>query len=120
STEFQETGFLVYRMYKAAYGRAPTYAEFLADTQAISQGVVVGAPGWEDQLESNKQMFANAFIGRASFASMYRAKTNPEYYDALVANMGITPSSDERTAFLDGLSDGKVTRAATLVKIAEL
>jgi len=120
STEFQETGFLVYRMYKAAYGRVPTYAEFLADTQAISQGVIVGAPGWEAQLELNKEMFANAFAGRASFANLYRATTTAEYYYALIANTGITPSSDERTEFLNGLSDGKVTRAATLVKIADL
>ncbi|PYS58962.1 MAG: hypothetical protein DMF74_22425, partial [Acidobacteria bacterium] len=41
SIEFQQTGFLVYRFYKAAYGRVPTYAEFLADTQALQQGVVV-------------------------------------------------------------------------------
>jgi hypothetical protein len=120
STEFQETGFLVYRMYKAAYGRAPTYAEFLADIQAISQGVVVGAPGWEAELELNKQIFADVFAGRTSFASIYNAKTVAEYYNTLIANTGITPSSDERNALLDGLSDGKVTRAATLVKIAEL
>src|SRR5437870_9170502 len=112
STEFQETGFLVYRMYKAAYERAPTYAEFLADTQAISQGVVVGAPGWEAQLELNKQMFANVFVGRASFAIIYRATTTAEYYYALIANTGVTPSSDERDELLNGLPDGKVTRAS--------
>ena len=71
-------------------------------------------------MELNKEMFANAFAGRSSFANLYRATTTAEYYYALIANTGITPSSDERSAFLNGLTDGKVTRANTLVKIAEL
>ena len=65
-------------------------------------------------------MFANVFVGRASFAIIYRATTTAEYYYALIANTGVTPSSDERDELLNGLPDGKVTRASTLVKIAEL
>jgi len=107
SIEFQQTGFLVYRMYKAAYGRAPTYAEFLADTQAISQGVVVGVPGWEAQLELNKQMFANAFVDRASFPN--------QWYNALIANTGVTPSEDLLSAF----QNGKATRAIFFRTMAE-
>ena len=48
SIEFRETGYLVYRMYKAAYGNLPnapvplTFEEFLPDTQQIGQGLVVG------------------------------------------------------------------------------
>src|SRR5205823_1400477 len=73
SVEFQQTGFLVERTYKAAYGNAnetstfggthrlavPTlrFTEFLPDTQKISQALVVGQTGWEQQLENNKQSF---------------------------------------------------------------
>jgi hypothetical protein len=48
SIEFQETGYLVYRSYKAAYGNlagAPvplTLSEFLPDTQQMGKGVIVG------------------------------------------------------------------------------
>ena len=45
STEFRETGFLVYRMYKAAYDiwrecLSPKVGEFLPDTRQIGLGVV--------------------------------------------------------------------------------
>jgi len=115
SIEFQQSGFLVYRMYETAYRSAPTYSEFLADVQAIQQGVIVGAPGWDAQLESNKQMFANAFGDRASFKSIYEPKTIAEYYNALIANTGVTPSD----ALLNDFRDGKETRASLLRKMAE-
>ena len=63
SIEHQETGFLVERMYKVAYGDAPAQStlggthrllvpivrrsEFLPDTLQMSNGVVIGQPGWE-------------------------------------------------------------------------
>ncbi|HWN10635.1 MAG TPA: S8 family serine peptidase, partial [Pyrinomonadaceae bacterium] len=52
SIEFRETGYLVYRIYKSAYGNIPgtpvpvRLNEFLPDTQQIGQGVVVGSPNW--------------------------------------------------------------------------
>src|SRR5437016_2248157 len=73
SIEFQQTGYLVYRMYDAAYGdiaNAPvplTLGEFKPDTQAIGKNVVVNQSGWEDTLEQNKQKFAADFVGRARF-----------------------------------------------------
>ena len=60
SIEFQETGYLVYRMYKAAYGNLPgapvplMRSEFLPDTRQIGEGVEVGKPGWEAHLAANK------------------------------------------------------------------
>ena len=115
SIEFQQSGFLVYRMYETAYRRAPTYSEFLADVQSIQQGVIVGAPGWDTQLESNKQMFANAFADRASFKRIFEPKTIAEYYNALIANTGVTPTD----ALLNDFRDGKETRASFLRKMAE-
>src|SRR5258705_8487744 len=52
SIEFQQTGYLVYRMYKTPYGNltgAPVplgLNEFLPDTQQIGQGVIVGQTWW--------------------------------------------------------------------------
>ena len=59
SIEFQETGYLVDRFYVASFGRRPRFVEFMPDTQQASQGVIVGAAGWQQQLESNKVAFAN-------------------------------------------------------------
>jgi len=68
STEFQQTGYLVYRIYKAAYGDLPAapvpikLSDFLVDTRQVSQGVVVGQADWEQALETNKQKFFADFV----------------------------------------------------------
>jgi len=53
SIEFQQTGYFVYRIYKAAYGNlsgAPVplkLSEYLLDMRQIGQGVIVNQTGWE-------------------------------------------------------------------------
>ncbi len=105
SIEFQETGYLVYRFYKSAYGNIPgapvpvTFGEFLPDTQQIGQGVVVGVGNWQAQLEANKQAFALAFVTRSRFTSAFAPSLAPaQFVDALFANGGVTPSASERNA----------------------
>src|SRR5439155_24985742 len=51
SIEFQQTGFLVHRLYKESFGRMPRLKEFRPDTQQIGRGVAVGADGWQQKLE---------------------------------------------------------------------
>ncbi|HYY97582.1 MAG TPA: choice-of-anchor B family protein, partial [Pyrinomonadaceae bacterium] len=50
SIEFQNTGYLVYRMYKSSYGSAPTFDAFTNDARRVGQNVVVGRQGWEQLL----------------------------------------------------------------------
>ena len=57
SIEFQETGFLAHRLYRASFNRLAHYREFVRDTQEIGRGVVVNSPGWEAQLATNKAAF---------------------------------------------------------------
>jgi len=80
SIEFQETGYLVYRIYKAAFGNltnppgAPVpivLADFLRDTQRIGQGVQVNVGNWQQVLEANKQAYTLAFVQRADFIAQY-------------------------------------------------
>jgi hypothetical protein len=47
SIEFQETGGLVDGLYRASYGVRPEFAQFIPDTRAVAQGVVVGRDGWQ-------------------------------------------------------------------------
>ena len=115
STEFQQTGYLVERMYKAAYGDALgastlggvhtlavpiiRFNEFLPDTQQIGQGVIVGQTGWEAVLEANKQSFASQFVQRARFATAFPTTLSPtQFVNQLFANAGVTPSASERNA----------------------
>ena len=115
SIEFQQTGYLVERIYKVAYGDASgtstfggthqlavpivRFNEFLPDTQQIGQGVVVGQTGWETVLENNKQAFTLDSVQRSRFTSAYATTMTPaQFVDRLFANAGVTPSSTDRNA----------------------
>jgi Tol biopolymer transport system component len=75
--EFQETGYLVYRIYKSAFGNltgAPVpvaFNEFLRDTQQLQQGFQVNVGNWQAQLEANKQAYTLAFVQRAEFLAAF-------------------------------------------------
>jgi Tol biopolymer transport system component len=107
SIEFQETGYLVYRFYKAAYNPpgipVPVrFAEFLADTQQIGQGVIVNAGDWQTQLENNKQAFAAEFVLRLRFTQDHPTSNTPaQFVDSLYANAGVMPSAGERTVAIN-------------------
>jgi hypothetical protein len=121
SLEFQGTGFLVHRIYNAAMNRAnglPRYVEFVRDRQQIGRGVVVNQGNWEQQLETNKQVFLSEFVTRREFLDLYPVSLSPaEYVDALYAHAGITPSATERQAAVDefnntdGGARGRVLRS---------
>jgi len=128
STEFQQTGYLVYRFYNAALNRSnglPRYLEFLRDTQRVGLGVVVGAPGWEAQLEANKVAYTGEFVARVEFTSLYPPSQTPaQFVDALYAQAGITPSAGERQAAIDefggsGTSADAAARGRVLRRVVE-
>ena len=109
--EFQQTGYFVYRFYKAAYGRRPTFAEFLPD-----RARVVGGP----DLELNKQNFANDFVTRPAFLAQYPATLTPaEFLSALDVNKGASVTQLERDALAAGLATGTETRATILRRIVD-
>ncbi len=107
SIEFQETGFLVYRVYKAAQTLTDVpvpirFAEFLPETQQIGRGVVVGVGNWQAQLEANKQAFLLEFVNRSRFLSDHPISRTPaQFVDALYSNAAVTPSAAERTAAIN-------------------
>ncbi len=127
STEFQNTGFLVYRLYKASLPATtqrprgfPRYREFVRDTQTISRGVIVNNPGWELQIDSNTVDFINLFITRPEFLVNYPTSLTPsEYIDKLNLQTGNVLSITERNALVTGLISQQETRATVLRKIAE-
>ncbi|HLN97256.1 MAG TPA: Calx-beta domain-containing protein [Pyrinomonadaceae bacterium] len=106
SIEFQETGYLVYRLYKVAFNPVGIpvpvrYNEFLADTQQIGKGIVVGQTNWEQQLEANKQAFAAEFVLRLRFTSAFPTTMTPaQFVDKLYQNAGVTPSATERESVI--------------------
>ncbi|HEV3469272.1 MAG TPA: S8 family serine peptidase, partial [Pyrinomonadaceae bacterium] len=116
SIEFQETGYLAYRFYKAAYGDAVSpgvpgtvpvirLEEFLPDTRRIGEGVVVGAAGWAEKLEANKQAFALEFVARPRFAEAFPASLTPaQFVDRLDQRAGGVLTAQERTQLIAQLT----------------
>ncbi|HEX8500219.1 MAG TPA: DUF4214 domain-containing protein [Pyrinomonadaceae bacterium] len=126
SIEFQETGYLVYRAHKAAFGTpfgrpVPlTRQEMLDDAKIIGAGVVVGAADWEQRLEQNKRAYFDQFVARQRFTGFYpQAMTAEQFVDALNANSGGSLSQPERNALVADLKAGAKTRAAVLRAVAE-
>src|SRR5215831_9182512 len=136
SIEFQQTGYLVERLYKTAFGSASgasTFGgshqlpvpdvrlnEFLSDTQKIGQGVVVGQANWEQILENNKQAFTADFVQRLRFNLAFpTAMTAAQFVDTLNGNAGNPLSQTERGQLITDLSDGAKSRAQILRAIAE-
>jgi hypothetical protein len=144
SIEFQQTGYLVERLYKATFGdvtghsdfgsshdiSAPwvRFEDFLPDTQQIGQGVIVGQSGWEQQLENNKQAFVNAFVRRGAFLIAFPNQPTPmtptEFVDKMNANAGGVLSPSERATAISSFggaanSSSFTARAQVLRQVAE-
>jgi len=131
SIEFQETGYLVYRFYKAGYGNINGLPvplrlnEFLPDTQQIGKGVVVGVGDWQAQLEANKLSYAVDFVTRTRFTTAYPNSMTPaQFVDALFLAAGVTPTATERTAAMSefgtaATSSASAARARSLRLVAE-
>ena len=136
SIEFQNTGYLVERTYKAAYGdkTSPGVAgtvpivslgEFQFDTHEIGQGIVVGQGNWRPQLDANKDAYFAEFVTRQRFIAAAPTTLTPaQFVDALFANASVTPTAAERQAAIDEFGGAANTtdnaaRARALRRVAE-
>ncbi|MBC7929905.1 MAG: DUF4214 domain-containing protein [Rubrivivax sp.] len=117
SIEFKETGYLVYRLYRASFGRSVLFNEFLADTQEVEKGIIVGETGWQAELAANKKAFYQNWVARADFNERYGSMTSGQFVDALFASMGVMPASAERDALVASLQNRTATRADVLAQI---
>src|SRR5207253_8020860 len=82
--EFQDTGYYVYRFYKASFGRQPDYTEFTADRAKVIGGA---------NLEASKQSFADEWVQRPAFVAAYPiTMSNAEVVNKLFDSAGLTSS----------------------------
>ena len=119
SIEFQQTGGLVDGLYRASYGRAPLFSEFMPDTRTVGQDVVVGIGDWEGTLRRNKQTFVAGWVERAPFRAAYDHLTNDRFVAELTSHTGVSFSQSERDALVSGLGNGTLSRADVLLRIVE-
>jgi hypothetical protein len=119
SIEFRETGGLVDGLYRASYGRAPLFDEFMPDTATVAHDLIVGNTGWEQQLATNKQEFLDAWVQRATFRAAYDNLSDDSYVDTLISHTGVNFTDSERAALVSGLTDGTLSRAGVLQRVAQ-
>jgi hypothetical protein len=129
SIEFQETGYLVYRMFKTGFGNLPgapvpvRFTPFLRDTQRIGQGVQVGIGDWQAQLEANKQAYALAFVQRVEFLSAFpNSLTADQIVTKMDQNAGgvLSPSEKANLVATLGSTPSDISkRASVLRSVAE-
>ncbi len=118
SIEFQDTGFYIYRLHSGSLMFPPNYFDFTRDSQAISRGLVVGAPGWEALLEANTQKFTEEFVSRSRFKSLYpEFLSAQDYVDGLYSSLLVTPPPAERAEALAAFGSGDTAGRARALRI---
>jgi hypothetical protein len=111
--EFQDTGYYVYRFYKASFGRQPTFAEFTSDRSNLTGG---------PNLEANKQAFADQWVQRQAFRDAYPiTMSNTEVVNKLFDSAGLTASvyDMQRQQEIAALNAGR-SRALVLRDVIEI
>ncbi|HZE69176.1 MAG TPA: FG-GAP-like repeat-containing protein, partial [Pyrinomonadaceae bacterium] len=118
--EFQETGYVVYRFHRAAFGTWPntstrvnmTFAQFMAD-----RGQLVAGSGLPQSTES----FANGFVQRTEFLQTYPvSQSNAQFVNQLFDTAGLTPFTTERQQEIDAMNNNGKTRAQVLLDVIEI
>ena len=131
SIEFQETGYLLYRTHKAAYGNRlnepvpMNINDFWNGRWQLQNGVIVNQPGWQQVLETNKQNFFKNFVSTQQFISGYPGSLTPsQFVNALFSTAGVNPTSSERQAAINEFGGAPFAsdlfaRARALRRVAE-
>lgn len=123
SSEFQSTGYFVYRIYQGGLGRRPRYVEFLPEVRAVAAGIVVNNALSPTKIDANKLDFARSFVARDEFRRKYpETLTGSEYVDRLFQTTGIAPEGNERNTLIVEMSGaGTLTerRASVLYKVVD-
>jgi hypothetical protein len=119
--EFQQTGSVVYRLYRAAYGTMASpdrtranilYAQFMPDRSQLVGGT---------QLQESTADFASRFVQRAAFKQAYPdTMSNTDYVNRLYDTAGLTPFASERAASINALNNSSKTRAQVLLDLIEV
>ena len=80
--EFQDTGFFIYRLYKASLGIVvPNYLQYVSDRAALDVG---------PNLLVNRQVLADSFVERSEFQNQYPTRlSNYDFVNNLCDSAGL-------------------------------
>jgi hypothetical protein len=109
--EFQTTGSVVYRLFKAAYGERPTYEQFMPDRSQLVAG---------PQLAATTEAFVSRFVLRPEFKAAYSDQmSNTEFVNKLFDEAELMNNSAQRQLAIDGLNSAAKSRAQVLLELIE-
>jgi Calx-beta domain/Carboxypeptidase regulatory-like domain len=116
SPEFKDRGYFIYKFYSVAFGRKPSYDEFVLDRARVSGFQT------EAELEQSKLDFITDFMSRAEF-SVYNGLTNDQYVLTLFNRAGVSQVTVNGVAIgltqmQESMNSGK-TRARVLREMVE-
>jgi hypothetical protein len=104
SAEFQLKGFFVYRFYRVAFGRQPTYEEIIPDMQFVTAGTTA-------DLIQKRDTFTNNFAARSEFTALYNGTSNDTYVNTLMGRYNLQQVTTPDPANPNGTQKVTLTRA---------
>jgi hypothetical protein len=122
SPEFFDRSYFVYKFYEAALGRQPQHDEYQRDLRRLTGFLTA------EELEQRKREFAEEFVNRAEFHTLYDPfGSGQSFVDAVLAGAGAdrpgveaaTVATSNRQSVIDRLGTGQITRAQGLRELME-
>ena len=109
SPEFFDTGYFVYRLYRASLQpqRRPTFQEFTADAPQLNYGVA------GDAAAASKLAFATQWVERPAFVAAYAGLSGAAFVDQLAQTAGVTLSTAERSEL------ASASRAEAVIRVVD-
>jgi Domain of unknown function (DUF4214) len=109
SQEFTDTGFFVYRLYRASYGN-------LASPNQTRANVT-----YSDFMNDRARVIGGANVERARFVAEYPVNlTSTQYVNHLFDQASLTPFTTERQTEIDAMTSSGRTRAQVLRNVVEI
>ena len=115
--ELDAAGPVLARFYRAAFARAPTYAEFARDLPRLSAGVDFARDDWPRRLEEAAARFAPELVAREEFARAHGEKTHRQFVAAMGAGAGGRVPAARLESIAAELEAGEETRAGALLRV---
>jgi hypothetical protein len=110
--EFKDTGYVVYRVNRAALGMIPNYAHFMVDRSSLVGGA---------QLQQSTRDFTDRFVEGGVFKQFYPETLTPEeFVNRLFDTAGLKPFTEERAQLIQDMIVGGKTRAQVLLDVIEI
>ncbi|HZH29791.1 MAG TPA: Calx-beta domain-containing protein [Pyrinomonadaceae bacterium] len=103
SAEFELKGYFVYRFYRVAFNRRPSYAEFVTDMRRVTGQTA-------EEVYGRRRAFSDTWVLRQEFATLHGGKTNANFVDSLLGRYGLTAINTADPANFDGDAVVRLTR----------